>query len=149
MSLQTSPHHGAKAMVLRCMDYRFVTTLREHLIHLGLKDQYDLVCVAGSAKNMVDPFDPKDPEFVMRQIDVAKRLHHIQEVIIINHLDCGAYGKIFSSKDEEVKRHEGDLAKAKRLIHDRFPDLKVRMVLAGMHPTGGFHVDHIQGVEEI
>lgn len=141
--------HTAKALVLRCMDFRFVTTLREHMLELGLKDQYDLVCVAGAAKNMVDPFDPKDPEFVMRQIDVAKRLHDIQEVIIINHLDCGAYGKIFKTKEEERHRHESDLAKAKTMIHDRFLGLKVRLVLVGMHPEGGFHVDHVGEIEEI
>jgi len=149
MSMQTSPNHGAKALVLRCMDYRFVTTLGEHLVELGLKDQYDLVCVAGAAKNMVDPFDPKDPEFIMRQIDIAKRLHHIEEVIIFNHLDCGAYGKIFDSREDEVLRHETDLAKAKAMILEKFPDLKVRMVLAGIHPDGRFHVDHVAGVEEI
>lgn len=131
------------------MDYRFVTTLREHMLSLGLKDQYDLVCVAGAAKNMVDPFDPKDPEFVMRQIDIAKRLHHIKEVIIINHLDCGAYGNIFKDKDEERHRHETDLAKARAMIYEKSPDLKVRMVLAGIHPEGGFHVEHVGEIEEI
>ncbi len=141
--------HTAKALVLRCMDFRFVTTLREHLLLLGLKDQYDLVSVAGAAKNMVDPFDPKDPEFVMRQIDVAQRLHHIKTVIVINHLDCGAYGKIFKTKEEERRRHEADLAKAKALILERCPDLKVRLVLAGLHPAGGFHVDHVGEIEEI
>lgn len=141
--------HAAKALVLRCMDYRFVTTLREYLVSLGLKDQYDLVSVAGAAKNIVDPFDPKDPEFVMRQIDISVRLHSIQEVMIINHLDCGAYGKIFKTKKEERHRHESDLEKAKAMIHEKFPQLKVRMVLTGMHPEGGFHVDHVGEIEEI
>lgn len=135
--------------MLRCMDYRFVTTLREHMLSLGLKDQYDLVCVAGAAKNMVEPFDPKDPEFVMRQIEVAKRLHHIKTVVIINHLDCGAYGKIFANKEEEHERHITDLDKARLMIKEKFPDLKVRMVLAGMHPEGGFHIDHVGDIEEI
>lgn len=141
--------HTAKALVLRCMDFRFVTTLREHLLHLGLKDQYDLVSVAGAAKNMVDPFDPKDPEFVMRQIDIAQRLHQIEEVIIINHLDCGAYGKIFDTKEEELHRHESDLAQAKKMIRQKFPKLKVRLILAGLHPAGGFHVDHVGDIDEL
>lgn len=141
--------HTAKALVLRCMDFRFVTTLREHLLSLGLKDQYDLVCVAGSAKNMVDPFDAKDPEFVMRQIEIARKLHSIQEVVVINHLDCGAYGKIFSTMEEERHRHEADLVKAKAMINQKFPELKVRMVLAGIHPTGEFHVDHVGEIKEI
>lgn len=141
--------HHAKALVICCIDYRFVTALREHLLSLDLKDQYDVVSVAGAAKNIVDPFDPKDPEFVIRQIDIAERLHHIQTVIIMNHLDCGAYGKIFSTKDEERGRHESDLAKAKGMIKAKFPDLQVRMVLAGMHPEGGFHIDLVGQIEEI
>lgn len=141
--------HTAKALVLRCMDYRFVTTLREHLVNLGLKDQYDLVCVAGAAKNMVDPYDPKDSEFVMRQIEVAKRLHSIEEVIIINHLDCGAYGKVFATPEEERARHESDLTKAKAMIKVKFPDLSVRLVLAGIHPDGTFKVEHVGEIQEI
>ncbi len=127
--------HFAKALVLRCMDYRFVSSLRDHVISLGLKDQYDLVSVAGEAKNMVDPENPADPEFVMRQIDIAKRLHHIAEVIIINHLDCGAYPKNFASAEEEKSRHEADLKQAKDMVQARFPDLKVRIMLAELKPS--------------
>lgn len=127
--------HEAKALVLRCMDFRFVSSLRDHLVTMGLKDQYDLVCVAGAAKNMVDPLNPADPEFVMRQIEIAKRLHNIQEVIIINHLDCGAYGKDFKTPAEEKARHQADLKKAKELIQRRFPDLQVRTQLAGLVPS--------------
>ncbi|MEK7637533.1 MAG: carbonic anhydrase [Patescibacteria group bacterium] len=141
--------HVAKAIVLRCMDYRFVSSLRDYLVSFGLKDRYDLVSVAGAAKNMVDPANPADPEFVMRQIDIAKRLHHIVEVIIINHLDCGAYGKIFASKEAERRRHEGDLEKAKAMIKARFLDLRVRLVLAGLHPAGGFRANRVGEAEEI
>ena len=124
--------HQAKALVLRCMDFRFVSSIREHLLNLGLGDQYDLVSVAGAAKNLVDPSNPADPEFIFRQIDIAHRLHQIEEVIIINHLDCGAYGKIFNSPDEERARHVADLNNAKAMIAARFPNLRVVTLLAGL-----------------
>lgn len=141
--------HTAQALVLRCIDFRFVSGLHDQLGSLGLKDQHDLVSVAGAAKNLVDPMKPADTEFVMRQIDIANRLHHIKEVIIINHLDCGAYGKIFASPEEERQRHERDLKAARDLITTTYPNLKVRLILAGLHHEEGVKIERVGHIEEV
>jgi len=136
--------HTAKAVVIRCMDFRTVSALRDHLVGLGLKDKYDLVSVAGAAKNLVDPANPADPEFLIRQIAIALSLHRVTEVILINHMDCGAYGSVsFASKEDERARHEGDLKKAKEIIQKQFPGLQVRTVLADFVQTTSVHAEHI------
>jgi carbonic anhydrase len=111
------------------MDFRFVDGLNRWLDEQGLTNQYDRVVVAGAAKNFVDPTQPSDVEFITRQIDIAQRLHAITEVWLINHRDCGAYGKIFATPEAETARHTDDLAKAKTLIEQQF-GLTVKTFLA-------------------
>jgi len=98
------------------MDFRFVHDILHEMKRRGLDRQYDDVSLAGAAKNIVDPMQAHDPEITMRQIQLAKQLHGITDVYVINHLDCGAYGKIFSSPEEEHERHVSDLRKAKQMI---------------------------------
>lgn len=125
--------HSAKAIVIHCIDFRFITGLKNYLHKdLGLRGQYDKVSIAGAAKNLVDPTHPHDVEVVLRQIEISQRLHAITEVLLINHKDCGAYGNIFASPEEEERRHHDDLAKAAILIKERFPRLMVKTMLAGL-----------------
>ncbi|MBI4090324.1 MAG: hypothetical protein HY421_02880 [Candidatus Kerfeldbacteria bacterium] len=123
--------HSAKTLVLHCIDFRFVHESVHFLKNLGLLNQYDDVAVAGSAKNLADPYDRHDREFVLRQIAIAKKLHGISEVFVINHLDCGAYGKgTFANAAEERDRHQRDLQVAKDIIERRFDGLSVTKILA-------------------
>ncbi len=121
--------HNAKALVLHCMDFRLVDGMNLWFDDQGLTNQYDRVVVAGAVKNLVDPTQPTDIEFIERQIDISKRLHEISEVWLINHRDCGAYGKIFATPEAETERHHADLAKAKAMIEAKF-GLTVKTFLA-------------------
>lgn len=59
-------------------------------------------------------------------------------MILMNHTDCGAYGgrEAFESNEIECQRHDDDLRKAKEMILSRFPDLKIKMILAKISPLG-------------
>lgn len=124
-------------VVIRCSDHRFVNDAGLFLRSLGVAGLYEDVAVAGAAKNIVDPYDASDTEFVLRQIGIAKKSGDISQVILMSHLDCVAYGKgTFSSADEERARHLGDLAKAAVVIEHRFPGANVVKVLARMDDAG-------------
>ncbi len=142
-------NHQAKALVLHCIDFRFIHELVHFMKDQGLDRQYDDVAAAGAAKNLVDPYDPHDVEFVLRQIELAKKLHSISTVYVINHLDCGAYGKIFNNPVEEHERHTRDLTKAKNLIMKRFEGLKVKTVIAGINPQGKVYFEEIEAPLEL
>lgn len=129
--------HTAKALVLHCIDFRFIDGLNHWLDEQGLTGQYDRVAIAGAVKNLVDPAEQTDPALVMKQIDISKRLHAITEVWLINHRDCGAYGKIFANDAEEYARHRGDLLQAQQMVKGVFPDLQVRLVLAALDADHG------------
>ena len=50
------------------------------------------------------------------------RLHHIHQVVLIHHEECGAYGK-----ESSLKRHEEDLRKAYSTLNTLYPDLQVKL----------------------
>lgn len=127
--------HAAKALVLHCIDFRFVHDTLHEMKRRGLDRQYDDVGLAGAAKCLVDPMQPHDPEVVLRQIELSKKLHGITDVYLINHLDCGAYGKIFSSPAEELARHASDLAKAKAMVEAK-SGLTVHTLIARLTDNG-------------
>jgi len=56
----------------------------------------------------------------MKQVDISVKLHHIKQVILIHHEECGAYGN-----ESTFKRHEADLKKARDVILAKHPDLQV------------------------
>ncbi len=123
--------HTAKALVLHCMDYRFVHDILHEMKRRGLDRQYDDIGLAGAALNLVAPLAEYDRDAVLQQIELAKKLHGITDVYLINHRDCGAYGKIFSGLDDELARHTADLTKAKAMIEEKF-GLTVHSLLASL-----------------
>ena len=57
---------------------------------------------------------------VIRQVDIAARLHGIKTIILIHHEDCGMYGP---GGTEE--HHEEELDNAEDKIRRLFPQLEV------------------------
>jgi signal transduction histidine kinase len=119
------------------MDFRFHSAIRDYLISIGLRDQYDLVSLAGATKGLVDQ-DPETEAAFLKQIKLSRELHSIQEVFLIHHTDCGAYGgkKAFVSDREEHEKHDSHLRKATSIISLKFPGLVVHRVLARLHDDG-------------
>lgn len=135
--------HTAKALVLHCIDFRFIDGLNHWLDEQGLTGQYDRVAVAGAVKNLVDPAESTDPAFVMKQIEISKRLHDISEVWLINHRDCGAYGKIFTTDDDELARHRGDLLKAQQMVSGVISGVTVKLFLAALSEEHSISIQEI------
>lgn len=116
----------AKALLITCMDYRFVDAFYKEAHELGIEHSYDRVAIAGDIKNVVRPEKPDDAELILRQIEISKDLHNIEEVVIISHQNCGAYPSLKGlPEDEEKAVHYGDLLKAKEIIEERFSGLLV------------------------
>ena len=83
---------------------------------------YDYVGFAGATKNL---------ETIIGQLDISVRLHQVKEVVLINHEDCGAYGA-----ESTHDRHALDLNKAKKMILEKYPALKVDLFY--LHLDGQF-----------
>ncbi len=120
------------------MDFRFHSAIRDFLVSQGLKDQYDLVSLAGVTKGLVEK-DIVSAEMILKQIDISQRLHAISEVIIIHHMDCGAYGghQAFASMQTERERQIADMTAAKKIIFQKFPTLQIKNILARIEEKDG------------
>lgn len=132
--------HTCKTLVIHCMDFRFHSAIRDFLVSLGLKDQYDLVSIAGASKGIAD--GSSDGEVLLKQIKLSQKLHGISEVYLLHHMDCGAYGgsNVFPDAQSEKARHTQDLNAAKAKIQEQHPTLIVQTFIARLE-SHGVHID--------
>lgn len=125
----------AQALVLSCMDFRFVndTVVFLNKTH---KDDYNKFSLAGASLGYnQDKFKEWGTTFD-KHIELSKDLHNINEIVVVDHMDCGAYRILYDSpdmsKEEEYELHRKNLNKFRELIHKKHPSLKVTMLLANI-----------------
>jgi carbonic anhydrase len=118
------PMYHVDSLVISCIDFRFRPKIAAW-IKKELNDSSDLVAIAGASKAILDEDTQAS---VLKQIDIALRLHEIKTVFILDHIDCGAYGgsKEFTKKDDEVAMHKEELQKAGEVIVRSFPNMDVK-----------------------
>ncbi|MCX6741349.1 MAG: hypothetical protein NTY61_03050 [Candidatus Parcubacteria bacterium] len=117
------------SIIVSCIDYRFWPQALPLL-----KNKYgnfDLIGIAGSSRGLISPTDKEDGRVIIKNIKTSIRLHHSYQLILTNHIDCGAYGgsKNFSSQAEEAKFHKKELRAAKAIIQEKFPQLMIKTEL--------------------
>lgn len=131
--------HQAKALILSCIDYRFLAEEFHFLSLKNLKNQYDLTALAGAALALAGFPHPSDTEAFWDQLNISHQLHHIEKVIIIDHQDCGAYATLIDANlsqdpERELQTHENYLNQAYWSIRERYPTLDVELYFAKLHP---------------
>lgn len=119
-------HLRVKAIVLSCVDPGFKEPLKGLMRHLKFRSaDFDYLGWAGGAKELTNP-----DSLITKQIAALVKLHHVPEVIIMTHSDCGAYGyPKFSDENEEQEFYANELRRAKdeltKFINAEHLDLKV------------------------
>ncbi|CAK0774317.1 carbonic anhydrase [uncultured Gammaproteobacteria bacterium] len=127
-----------EAVVLSCMDYRLVDKTVEYLDHLDhMKGEYDHIVLAGASLGVVIDKWPAWAQTFWDHIQIAIDLHHVKDVVVIDHRDCGAYkvvyGKDFAKEPaEETAIHTENLRKIAALIKVKFPTIKVELALMAL-----------------
>ena len=112
------------AVVVHCIDFRLQKYLdpwlQEHFGH----DNYNRVALAGGVL---------ESDSILKQVEISNRLHNIKKVVLINHEDCGAYGKTGT-----FERHSQDLLEARQKVEALFPNLDVETYY--LHLSGEFEL---------
>ncbi|MGH6871566.1 MAG: carbonic anhydrase [Rhizomicrobium sp.] len=79
------------ALCVMCIDYRLVDRAVKFFDSNVGPEKYDLVALAGASLAAVGPAFPASNAAFWSHIDIAKSLHNIQKVVILDHRECGAY----------------------------------------------------------
>jgi len=118
---------SCRAVVLSCIDHRFVEPLRRLLQESALVGAADVIGWPGGGIALLG----EDHHAVIRTIDLACRLHRPQQAILTVHRDCGAIGgsSAFPGPHAEISALETSLSVAAETVADHFPMLDIRSVL--------------------
>lgn len=108
--------HKAQALAIHCIDFRFQNGTQQRLDELGLTDGFDRISWPGASKDTAN---------VRNAAAQSITLHDPDQVFIIEHEDCGAYGD--DNSTETHKQNAEKLADALRKIK---PSLKITPLIA-------------------
>lgn len=106
-------------LCVTCIDYRFVNKDVTWLnTELGLAfNNYDIVALAGASLAAIKTAVPQTTAGFWDQIKIAIDLHHIKKVILLDHMDCGAYRVAYGAPpNDPVLPPEQELAKHKLVM---------------------------------
>ena len=120
--------HHAKAFLVTCMDFRLFNDTNRILKERGYNVNYDQFVLAGVSLGLVQQKYPGWGKSVLDHIGISIKLHQINKVILLDHLDCGAY-KTFCpdlKKEDEYEEHKKNLKLAKEMINEAFPSITVK-----------------------
>lgn len=145
--------HNATSLVLMCMDYRFVSETIQYL-NKHRENDFDQLVLAGASLGYNESIEaysgkeiPKDTTNNWHltyedHVRLAIKLHHITEIIVVDHMDCGhyrsVYGESVDTPKKEKAKHKFNLHKFVRLMKSKeeFKDLDYMLLLAEKHEDG-------------
>jgi len=102
-----------------------------------MTNDYDQVSLAGASLAAVSDKFPSSNAAFWDHIGIAKTLHHIKKVIVVDHRDCGAY-KVSFGKDYkadaagETTQHKSVMEQVKAKLAKTHPDLASEFYIMGL-----------------
>lgn len=125
------------ALLLSCMDFRLMDDVERYMSGRKLRDKYDHIVLAGASLGAITDKYPAWSKTFWEHLDIAIKLHNIHTVIVMDHRDCGAYKVILGpdhAKDPKTEKdtHAMQLKKLKAQITEKYPKLKVEMLLMAL-----------------
>ncbi|HLD03689.1 MAG TPA: carbonic anhydrase [Candidatus Dojkabacteria bacterium] len=130
--------HKAKAVVITCMDFRFHDKIQDFLKKKGYLGHCDEIVIAGASRDFVKPVHPEDGKYVWKQLGLSIKLHDPDEIIVIDHQDCGGYaqdGTIPGRQDLALDQnmHKKYLIILKKNITDKYPAKEISLYYAALN----------------
>jgi hypothetical protein len=125
------------ALAITCIDYRLVDDAVRFFDAKHMTKDYDQVSLAGASLAAVSDKFPSSNAAFWDQLGIAKQLHHIKKVIVVDHRDCGAY-KVAFGKDyqgegaAETAQHKGVMEQVKAKLAKTHPDLAAEFYLMAL-----------------
>jgi carbonic anhydrase len=116
------------ALAITCIDYRLVDDATRFFAGQKLTNDYDLVSLAGASLAAVSPRFPSSNAAFWDHVGIAKQLHSIKKVIVVDHRECGAYNVAFGKDYKgagapELAQHREVMTQVKARLAKTHPDL--------------------------
>jgi carbonic anhydrase len=124
-----------ESLVIHCSDWRLEQGLGTWLKQAGLEQaSFDRLAINGGIKQLVSPDSSGERDSFLKQIEASLTQHQPNNVIIVSHEDCGAYGGggRFLNAATEQKFHASELARAAELLRAHHPGLAVALYYANL-----------------
>lgn len=152
-----------KALTLQCIDFRLRDNITCNLNFLGYLNQHDDVILAGSSlgyNGQPDTFEyPAWVQTIDDHVKIAYDLHKISEIILIDHMQCGAYGVAYPGLtlggEEEYNLHVENLNAAAEKLKEKYegpnaskfeiPNLIIRKWVIGVYGACIVDIDVYKG----
>jgi len=120
--------HFAEAMVLSCIDYRFIDTTMFHSEqNPRLSQKYDYTTLAGASLGFNQNKYKCWKNTFIELLELAIELHHIKQLIVFDHMDCGAYQLFYPDitldTEEERLLHIKNIKEFICKLQKKFPKL--------------------------
>lgn len=127
----------ADALLLSCIDYRLTDATTRYMDGRGMAGKYDHAVLAGASLGAETSKFPAWRTTFWEHLKIAIELHHIHQVLLLDHRDCGAYtlifGKDFSKNPkEEYEVHAKELRRLRAAIAKRHPSLGTELLLMAL-----------------
>lgn len=109
-------------LVISCIDYRYIDKINQLLNKNYGNYQFDHINLAGGSLSF-----KKWNQTLIDQIELAIKLHDIKLIIVMDHLDCGAYKlEYLDIVDivDEIKYHHKNIADIELFIQTKYKDIK-------------------------
>ena len=95
--------HTAKALVITCMDFRLIDDAVYFLNSKGYNNNYDELILAGASLGYNQTKFESWKKTVDDHIGLAKKLHNIKEIIIIDHIRLFASTFVILLSNHQLK----------------------------------------------
>ncbi|WP_231513180.1 carbonic anhydrase [Mycobacterium paragordonae] len=131
------PPQSYDAMLLMCIDPRFVNPTNEYMLGRGLVNRYSQFALAGAGAGAVSQHWEAWHNTFWDNLAASIELHSINGVIVVNHRDCGAvqiaYGPdAISTPERETATHERILGTFREEALRRHPGIDVETWLMAL-----------------
>jgi len=131
--------HNARAIVISCMDFRLIDDKVYLMDKLGYTNNYDEIILAGASLGYNQKVYDSWKKTVDDHIQLAQKLHNINQIIVVDHMSCGAYKLLYNkpnlTRDDEIKLHKENFIKFRKLMKDKYPKLEVLTYLMELDGT--------------
>ena len=128
MPLRALASGNVDALCVTCIDYRLVADNSPFFDSMKLHGEYDQVSLAGASLAAVSPKCPSANAAFWDQLAIARNLHQVRRLIVLDHRDCGAFkvafGKDFASCcGAETAQHKTVMMQVRDELEKRQPGL--------------------------